>query len=72
MKVTFGRGATLPDPTGLFNASLAGNAMRAIDLAEGETVDPAAFKALIRAAADQAARKMAGRADEEAAGRAGK
>lgn len=51
VKFTFGRGAMLPDPAGVFNASLTGNAMRAIDLAEGETVDPAAFRALIRAAA---------------------
>ena len=57
VKITFGRGAMLADPRGLFNASLNGNAMRAIDLAEGEMVDPAAFKALVQAAAaDQAAR----------------
>ena len=60
VKITFGRGAMLPDPDGLFNASLEGNAMRAIDLAQGETVDPAAFRALMRAAAaDQAARQKA-------------
>ncbi len=58
VKITFGRGAMLPDPKGLFNASLNGNAMRAIDLGEGDKVDAAAFKALVRAAAaDQAAKR---------------
>lgn len=58
VKITFGRGAMLADPTGVFNASLEGNAMRAIDLGEGETVDAAAFKELVRAAAaDQAAQR---------------
>lgn len=58
VKITFGRGAMLPDPKGLFNASLDGNAMRAIDLAEGEMVDATAFRALVRsAAADQAAKQ---------------
>ncbi|HZF44068.1 MAG TPA: DUF1801 domain-containing protein [Sphingomonadaceae bacterium] len=62
VKITFGNGAPLPDPAGVFNASLGGNAMRAIDLREGETVDAEAFKALVRAAvaqniAAQAARK---------------
>ena len=51
VKLTFPKGAALPDPAGLFNASLEGNARRAIDLHEGETVDAAAFKALVRAAA---------------------
>lgn len=51
VKLTFPKGAALPDPAGLFNASLEGNARRAIDLREGETVDAAAFKALMRAAA---------------------
>ncbi|HEX8916530.1 MAG TPA: DUF1801 domain-containing protein [Humisphaera sp.] len=50
VKLTFARGAELPDPAGLFNASLDGNARRAIDIGEGEAVDPAAFKALVRAA----------------------
>ena len=59
VKITFGRGAMLADPTGIFNAGLNGNAMRAIDLAEGETVDPTAFKALVRsAAADQATKRQ--------------
>lgn len=50
VKLTFARGAALEDPARLFNASLEGNARRAIDLAEGETLDAEAFKALIRAA----------------------
>ena len=50
VKMTFAKGASLEDPAGLFNASLDGNARRAIDIREGETVDEAAFKALIRAA----------------------
>lgn len=52
VKLTFARGAALPDPTGLFNASLEGNARRAIDLREGETIDAPAFRALIRAAVE--------------------
>jgi hypothetical protein len=50
VKFTFTKGAFLEDPAGLFNASLEGNARRAIDLHEGEEVDSGAFKALIRAA----------------------
>ena len=50
VKLTFARGAALPDPSGLFNAGLDGNLRRAIDIAEGETIDAAAFKALVRAA----------------------
>jgi len=50
VKLTFIKGAALPDPAGLFNASLAGNARRAIDIHEGEEVDADAFKALILAA----------------------
>jgi hypothetical protein len=50
VKLTFHKGASLPDPAGLFNASLDGNARRAIDIKEGETVDAEAFKALIRSA----------------------
>jgi hypothetical protein len=50
VKLTFPQGAALPDPTGLFNASLAGNARRAIDLHEGDTIEGGAFKALVRAA----------------------
>ena len=50
VKLTFARGASLEDPAGLFNASLDGNARRAIDLREGETIDAEAFKALVREA----------------------
>lgn len=50
VKLTFHKGASLPDPKKLFNSSLDGNVRRAIDIAEGETVDAKAFKALIRAA----------------------
>lgn len=50
VKLTFARGAALEDPAGLFNASLDGNARRAIDLREGETIDEQAFKALVREA----------------------
>lgn len=51
VKLTFARGASLPDPAGLFNASLEGNTRRAIDIREGETLDGDALQALIRAAA---------------------
>jgi hypothetical protein len=50
VKLTFAKGAALEDPAGLFNASLEGNVRRAIDLHEGDNIDEAAFKALIRAA----------------------
>ena len=50
VKMTFAKGAALPDPSGLFNASLDGNTRRAIDFREGETIDGEALKALIRAA----------------------
>jgi hypothetical protein len=50
VKLTFLKGASLEDPSGLFNASLDGNARRAIDIREGETLDEEAFKALIRTA----------------------
>ena len=50
VKLTFAKGASLKDPSGLFNSSLEGNARRAIDLHEGDEVDEDAFKALIRAA----------------------
>jgi hypothetical protein len=50
VKLTFMRGASLPDPHGLFNASLEGKARRAIDLREDDELDEAAFKELIRAA----------------------
>ena len=50
VKLTFLKGASLEDPARLFNASIEGNARRAIDIHEGEAVDAAAFKALVRAA----------------------
>src|SRR5579863_2943401 len=50
VKLTFAKGAALDDPAGLFNSSLEGNTRRAIDIHQGETVDAAAFKTLIRAA----------------------
>ncbi len=48
VKLTFAKGAALADPSHLFNSSLEGNVRRAIDIAEGEEVDEAAFKALVR------------------------
>jgi hypothetical protein len=50
VKLTFARGAVLPDPAGLFNASLEGNVRRAIDLHEGDQLDENALKNLVRAA----------------------
>ena len=50
VKMTFAKGAALDDPSGLFNASLEGNTRRAIDFHEGDVIDEAALKALIRAA----------------------
>ena len=50
VKMTFAKGATLPDPAGLFNSSLDGNVRRAIDLHEGDKIDETALKNLIRAA----------------------
>jgi hypothetical protein len=50
VKMTFGKGAAFKDPAGLFNASLEGNTRRAIDIHEGDTIDVAALKDLIRAA----------------------
>lgn len=51
VKLTFMKGASLDDPSGLFNSSLEGNARRAIDIHEGDELDEGAFKALVRAAA---------------------
>jgi len=56
VKLTFARGASLPDPSHLFNASLEGGTRRAIDIGEGETVDARAFKALVNAAVAENAR----------------
>ncbi len=74
VKLTFAKGASLADPTGLFNASLDGNTRRAIDLREGEAVNPAAFKALVheaialnRAGATKAAKPNAAKPKAKAA-----
>ena len=56
VKLTFAKGASLPDPNGLFNASLDGKVRRAVDLTEGDVLDDAAFVALIRAAVEANAR----------------
>jgi hypothetical protein len=53
VKLTFAKGASLPDPEGLFNASLEGNTRRAIDLHEGDAINEGALKALIRAAVER-------------------
>jgi hypothetical protein len=53
VKLTFARGAKIPDPSRLFNSSLEGNTRRAIDIHEGEKVDAGAFKALVKAAVAQ-------------------
>jgi len=50
VKLTFAKGASVPDPSGLFNSSLGGNMRRAIDIREGEKLDSRAFKALVKAA----------------------
>jgi hypothetical protein len=52
VKTTFAKGASLEDPSGLFNSSLEGNTRRAIDFHEGEEVDEEAFRDLIRAAVE--------------------
>lgn len=73
VKLTFARGAALKDPAGLFNASLAGNTRRAIDIHEGDVVNAAAFKALVRQAAalNRARRMKSGRSDGQSAARRG-
>lgn len=53
VKLTFAKGASIPDPSGLFNSSLEGNTRRAIDIHEGEKLDGRAFKALVKAAVAQ-------------------
>lgn len=59
IKLTFARGAAVPDPKGLFNSSLEGNARRAIDIREGDKIDEKALKALVKAAAELNAAKKA-------------
>jgi hypothetical protein len=61
VKHTFARGASLPDPSRLFNSSLEGNTRRAIDIREGEKIDAAAFKALVKAAVAENGRAAAKR-----------
>jgi hypothetical protein len=58
VKLTFARGAALADPSGLFNSSLDGKVRRAIDLRQGDDIDEAAFKTLIRAAAALNAQRL--------------
>src|SRR6478735_2119343 len=58
VKLTFARGASLPDPAHLFNSSLEGGTRRAIDIREGESVDARAFKALIKAAVAENGKKV--------------
>jgi hypothetical protein len=72
VKLTFARGASLPDPRGLFNSSLEGNTRRAIDLREGEAIDARAFKALIKAAVAENLRASAATTKPTAKGAAGK
>jgi hypothetical protein len=52
VKLTFAKGASVDDPTGIFNSSLDGNVRRAIDIGEDDALDEDAFKSLVRAAAD--------------------
>ena len=61
VKMTFAKGATLDDPSGLFNSSLDGNTRRAIDFHEGETINEEALKALVRAAVTLNASRAQGR-----------
>jgi hypothetical protein len=65
VKLTFFRGASLPDPEKLFNSSLEGNTRRAIDVREGEKLDEAAFKELIRSAVAANSAARAGRASSK-------
>jgi len=60
VKLTFAKGASLDDPSRLFNSSLEGNTRRAIDIAEGEEIDGEALKALIRAAVELNVQKRPG------------
>ncbi|MGH9020950.1 MAG: DUF1801 domain-containing protein [Acidimicrobiales bacterium] len=65
VKLTFFRGAALPDPKGLFNSSLEGNVRRAIDFRDGDKINAVAFKALIRAAVAANAAVVAERASKK-------
>jgi hypothetical protein len=57
VKLTFAKGASIPDPSGLFNSNLEGNTRRAIDIHEGEEIDAGAFKALVTVAVALNAKK---------------
>ena len=65
VKLTFARGASLPDPHNLFNSSLGGNTRRAIDIREGEALNEPAFKQLIKAAVAANAEVVAARAKRQ-------
>jgi len=65
VKLTFARGASIEDPKKLFNSSLEGNTRRAIDIREGEKIDDAAFKQLIRAAVEANSAALAQRATKK-------
>jgi hypothetical protein len=67
VKLTFARGASLRDPSGLFNSSLDGNVRRAIDIAEGQKVDASAFKELVLAAVALNTRAKAAAANKKRA-----
>jgi hypothetical protein len=69
VKLTFARGAGIPDPSRLFNSSLEGNTRRAIDLREGDKLDARAFKALVRAAVARNASAGQAKAAVQGAGR---
>ena len=71
VKLTFFRGASLPDPRKLFNSSLEGNTRRAIDIREGEALDEAAFEELIRSAVAANSAARARRASPETDSRTG-
>ena len=66
VKMTFAKGASLEDPSGLFNSSLEGNTRRAIDFHEGDKIDEKALKALIRAAVALNTASAAGRPSKKA------
>jgi hypothetical protein len=68
VKLTFAKGAALPDPAGLFNASLEGNVRRAIDIREGEKLNEKALMALVRAAVALNTSKPAARPRRKASG----
>jgi hypothetical protein len=70
VKLTFARGASVEDPAGLFNASLRGNARRAVDIHEGDEIDERAFRSLVRAAAalNASSRRASGRTGSRGTG----